>query len=48
MADPLDLPTPYSELVDAEGRPLQELLELLAKIKESLDDHEARLDAGGL
>ena len=48
MADPIDLPSPEINLVDKEGRPLQELLQLLAQIKEALDDHEARLDTGGL
>lgn len=48
MAEPIPLPTPYQRLVNDDGTPTQELLELLAKIKEALDDHEDRLDAGAL
>ena len=42
MADPITLPTPQSLLIE-EGKPRQELLELLQQIKDALDDHEARI-----
>ncbi len=42
MADPITLPTPQS-LLTKDGKPRQELLELLQQIKNALDDHEARI-----
>ena len=44
MADPIDLPTPQS-LLTKEGKPTQELLEVLQQIKDALDDHETRIVA---
>ncbi len=42
MADPITLPAPASELTK-DGKPTQAFLELLQEIKDSLDDHEARI-----
>ena len=42
MANPIELPTPQSVLTK-DGKPQQDLLELLQQIKDALDDHEARI-----